>query len=169
MGYVVFGAGAIGAVVGGRLFQAGFDVTLIARGVHLQALQTNGLRLDSPAGTETVDVAAVGHPREIDWGTGHVVLMAVKSQHSLAALNELAVVAPPETPIVCLQNGAANEPAALRMFPNVYGVSVACPTSHLQPGLKQDVHRGARILPRCPQPQRCSWNQSRIRWARMTL
>ena len=33
MGYVVFGAGAIGAVVGGRLFQAGFDVTLIARGV----------------------------------------------------------------------------------------------------------------------------------------
>ena len=130
-------AGAIGAVVGGRLFQAGFEVTLIARGVHLQALQTNGLRLQSPAGTETVDVAAVGHPREIDWGTGQVVLMAVKSQHSLAALNELAVVAPPETPIGCLQNGVANEPAALRLFPNVYGVSVACPTSHLQPGVVQ--------------------------------
>jgi len=61
-GYVVFGAGAIGAVVGGRLLQAGFDVTLIARGVHLQALQASGLRLESPAGTETVDVAAVGHP-----------------------------------------------------------------------------------------------------------
>jgi 2-dehydropantoate 2-reductase len=137
MGYVVFGAGAIGAVVGGRLFQAGFDVTLIARGVHLQALQTNGLRLESPAGTETVDVAAVGHPREIDWGTGHVVLMAVKSQQSLAALSELAAVAPPETPIVCLQNGVANEPAALRLFPNVYGVNVACPTSHLQPGVVQ--------------------------------
>jgi len=134
---VVFGAGAIGAVVGGRLSQAGFEVTLIARGVHLQALQANGLRLESPAGTETVDVAAVGHPREIDWGTGQVVLMAVKSQQSLAALNELAVVAPPETPIVCLQNGVANEPAALRMFPNVYGVSVACPTSHLQPGVVQ--------------------------------
>src|SRR5665647_3179007 len=52
MGYVVFGAGAIGAVVGGRLFQAGFEVTLIARGVHLQALQTNGLRLESPAGNQ---------------------------------------------------------------------------------------------------------------------
>jgi 2-dehydropantoate 2-reductase len=137
MGYVVFGAGAIGAVVGGRLFQAGFEVTLIARGVHLQAIRTNGLRLESPAGTETVGVVAVGHPREIDWGTGQVVLMAVKSQQSLAALNELAVVAPPETPIVCLQNGVANEPAALRVFPNVYGVSVACPTSHLQPGVVQ--------------------------------
>jgi len=31
----------------------------------------------------------------------------------------------------------ANEPAALRMFPNVYGVSVACPTSHLRPGVVQ--------------------------------
>jgi 2-dehydropantoate 2-reductase len=137
MGYVVFGAGAIGAVVGGRLFQAGFDVTLIARGLHLQALQTKGLRLQTPAGTETVDVAAVGHPHEIDWSKGQVVLMTVKSQQSLSALNDLAVVAPRQTPIVCLQNGVANEPAALRMFPNVYGVSVACPTSHLQPGVAQ--------------------------------
>jgi len=137
MGYVVFGAGAIGAVVGGRLSQAGFDVTLIARGAHLEALQARGLRLESPASTDTVRVAAVGHPREIDWRANHVVLMAMKSQHTVAALSELAAVAPPETPIVCLQNGIANEPAALRMFPNVQGVSVACPTSHLEPGVVQ--------------------------------
>jgi 2-dehydropantoate 2-reductase len=137
MGYVVFGAGAIGGVVGGRLIQAGFDVTLIARGAHLEALQARGLRLESPASTETLRPAAVGHPREIDWGNSHVVLMAVKSHQTLAALGELAEVAPPETPIVCLQNGIANEPAVLRMFPTVQGVSVACPTSHLQPGVVQ--------------------------------
>ena len=79
----------------------------------------------------------MGHPREIDWCTNHVVLIAVKSQQTLAALCELAEVAPPETPIVCLQNGIANEPTALRMFPNVQGVSVACPTSHLEPGVVQ--------------------------------
>ena len=135
MGYVVFGAGAIGAVVGGRLSQAGYDVTLIARGEHLAALQARGLRLESPAGADTVRVAAVRHPREIDWRTNHVVLMAMKSQHTLAALSDLAAVAPPETPIVCLQNGIANEPAALRIFPNVQAVSVACPTSHLEPGV----------------------------------
>lgn len=45
MGYVIFGAGAIGAVVDSCLFQAGFEVTLIARGVHLQALQPNGCDL----------------------------------------------------------------------------------------------------------------------------
>ncbi len=135
MGYVVLGAGAIGAVVGGRLFQAGCDVTLIARGAHLEALQARGLRLQSPVCTDTVHLAAVRNPGEIDWGTNQVVLLAVKSQQTLAALCELAEVAPPETPIVCLQNGIANEPAALRMFPNVQGVSVACPTSHLEPGV----------------------------------
>ena len=134
-GYVVFGAGAIGAVVGGRLRQAGFDVTLIARGAHLAAMQSHGLRLESPASTETVSISAVGHPGEVSWGTGRVVLMAVKSQQMLGALTALAAVAPPETPIVCLQNGIANEPAALRLFSNVQGVSVACPASHLEPGV----------------------------------
>jgi 2-dehydropantoate 2-reductase len=137
MRYVVLGAGAIGAVVGGRLSQAGYDVTLIARGAHLEALRARGLRLESPAGTDTLRVAAVGHPREIDWRTRPVVLIAVKSHQMPAALVELAAVAPPETPIVCLQNGIANEPAALRLFLNVYAVSLACPTSHFVPGVVQ--------------------------------
>ena len=137
MRYVVFGAGAIGAVVGGRLAQAGCDVTLIARGAHLEALQTRGLTIESPAGTDTVRCAAVAHPREIDWLGNPVVLLAVKSHQSAAALAELVLVAPPETPIVCLQNGIANERAALRLFPHVYAVSVACPTSHLDPGVVQ--------------------------------
>jgi 2-dehydropantoate 2-reductase len=135
LSYVVFGAGAIGAVVGGRLSLAGCDVTLVARGAHLEALQARGLRLESPAGADTVRLAAVGHPREIEWGDNSVVLMAVKSQQTSAALLALATVAPPKTPIVCLQNGIANEPAALRLFPNVYAVSVACPASHLEPGV----------------------------------
>ena len=112
MRYVVFGAGAIGAVVGGRMSQAGCDVTLIARGANLDALRTGGLRLESPAGADIVPLAAVGHPCEIDWGVRHVVLLAVKSQQTAAALVELASVAPAETPIVCLQNGIANERAA---------------------------------------------------------
>jgi len=137
MGYVVFGAGAIGAVIGGRLSQDRYDVTLVARRANLEALQARGLRLESPDGTDTVRLGAAGHPREIDWRSGDVVLLAVKSQQTPAALAQLAGVAPPETPIVCLQNGIANEPAALRLFPNVYGVSVGCPTSYLEPGVVQ--------------------------------
>jgi 2-dehydropantoate 2-reductase len=137
MAYVVFGAGAIGAVVGGRLSQAGSKVTLIARGAHLDALQERGLRLESPDGSHTAHLPAVGRPDEIDWRTNPVVLMAVKSHQSPGALSALAAVAPPETPIVCLQNGIANEPAALRLFARVYGVSVACPASYVEPGVVQ--------------------------------
>jgi 2-dehydropantoate 2-reductase len=137
MEFVVLGAGAIGGVVGARLFLAGHRVTLVARGAHLAALRAHGLRLESPAAVDVVPVPVVGHPAEIDWTDEHVVLLTVKSQQTLAALAALASAAPPTTPIVCLQNGIANEPAALRLFAHVYGVSVACPTSYLQPAVVQ--------------------------------
>jgi 2-dehydropantoate 2-reductase len=58
MRVVVFGAGAIGGLVGARLFQAGVDVTLVARGVHAEAL-TAGLVLESPDGTVTLPIPVV--------------------------------------------------------------------------------------------------------------
>ncbi|TAJ20353.1 MAG: ketopantoate reductase family protein, partial [Dehalococcoidia bacterium] len=45
MRYVVYGAGAVGGGIGGKLHQAGKDVVLIARGEHLRVMQTEGLRL----------------------------------------------------------------------------------------------------------------------------
>jgi len=137
MKYVVYGAGAIGGVVGARLFESGSDVTVIARGPHLAAIQRAGLRIESPLGVESLPIPAVGHSGEIGWDGEHVVLLAVKSHQTQAALSDLVAVAPVATPIVCLQNGVANEPAALRLFPRVYGVCVMCPAGHLQPGVVQ--------------------------------
>lgn len=137
MAFVVFGAGAIGTVVGARLYAAGHEVTLVARGAHLAEIRASGLRVESPAGTEHLPVPTVGDVDEVDWFEEHVVLLAVKSQHTESALGALAGTAPASTPILCLQNGIANEPAALRVFPSVYGVSVACPTGYLQPGVVQ--------------------------------
>ncbi len=137
VGYVIYGAGAIGGLVGAKLFEAGFEVTLIARGPHLDALRADGLRVESPAGSSTIRIPAAGHPGEIDWAVGHVVFMAVKSQQTAPALVDLARVAPTETPIVCLQNGIANESTALRIFPHVQGVCVMCPASYLEPGVVQ--------------------------------
>ena len=48
MRFVVYGAGAIGGVVGGRLHTAGHEVVLIARGAQLEAIRERGLRLDDP-------------------------------------------------------------------------------------------------------------------------
>ena len=54
MRYIIFGAGAIGGVIGARLHRAGKDVVLIARGRHLEAIRQSGLRLETPGGTETL-------------------------------------------------------------------------------------------------------------------
>jgi len=135
MRFVIYGAGAIGGVVGARLFQNDNEVLLIARGPHHDILRSQGLRIQDPHGAQTLPIPVVDHPVRIHWQRGDVALVAVKSHHSPEALTELAAVAPPELPVVCLQNGVRNEPEALRRFANVYGVPVACPTAHLEPGV----------------------------------
>ena len=135
--YVVYGAGAIGGVLGARLHAAGHSVVLLARGAHLEAIQADGLRVESPDGTQTLRIPAVGHPRELDWGPRDIVLLAMKSTETASALRELALSADPDTPVFCVQNGVANEPTALRLFPNVYGVHVMFPATHLTPGVVQ--------------------------------
>jgi 2-dehydropantoate 2-reductase len=135
MRYVVFGAGGVGGVVGGRLFEHGHDVVLIARGPHADAMRRAGLRLESPAGVSVLPVPVVTSPRELDWGPDEMVLLAMKSQDTLPALTALASVAPAATPVACLQNGVENERAALRLFSTVYAVCVICPGTHLEPGV----------------------------------
>jgi 2-dehydropantoate 2-reductase len=137
MRFVVYGAGAVGGVVGARLFENDNEVLLIARGPHHDALRSQGLRIEDPDGEQTLPIPVVDHPAGIDWRRGDVALVAVKSHHSPEAFAELAAVAPPGLPVVCLQNGVRNEREALRRFANVYGVTVACPTAHLEPGVVQ--------------------------------
>ena len=135
MRFLIYGAGAIGGGIGGRLFEPGHDVTLIARGDHLAALQRDGLTLISPAGSETLKVPAVGHPGEAEPAPGDVVVLAMKSQHTEGAVAELAAAAPEGVAVFCAQNGVDNERMALRLFPDVYGVSVMMPATHLEPGV----------------------------------
>ncbi|NUU20201.1 MAG: ketopantoate reductase family protein [Streptomycetaceae bacterium] len=137
MRFIVHGAGAIGGVVGGRLHAAGYDVVLIARGAHARAMRDRGLRILDPAGEETVHAPVVEHPDEIAFADGDVVLLCVKTQDSEAALRDLAGAAPVSTPVVCAQNGVANEDFALRSFDNVYGMNVMCPALYAEPGVVQ--------------------------------
>jgi 2-dehydropantoate 2-reductase len=135
MRFVVYGAGAIGGVLGGRLHQSEQEVVLIARGAHYRAMRDHGLRLDSRLGSVTLPVSAVDDPRAIDFQPDDVVFLCMKSQHTEGALRMLTAAAPADIGVVSVQNGVANEPAALRYFPNVYGVCVMCPAVHLEPGV----------------------------------
>jgi 2-dehydropantoate 2-reductase len=133
--FVVVGAGAVGGVVGGRLAQHGEDVLLVARGEHGRAIAARGLRIESGDGNVDVRVPVAASVGEVTFADGDVVLLAVKSQDTSTALDEIRAASAGDLPIVCLQNGVANEAAALRLFPDVYGVCVMCPAGHLEPGV----------------------------------
>lgn len=144
---VVYGVGAIGGVIAVRLRLAGFGVTAVARGEHLDAIRLRGLTLVTQAGTDAVALPAAAGAAEVDWSTGPVVILAVKSHQTASALDDLSAHAPPETPVFVAQNGVANEAAALRRFANVYGVTVMLPAAHLDPGVViQQSHPVAGIL-----------------------
>ena len=135
MRYVIHGAGAIGGTIGARLFQAGHEVVLIARGPHLEALRSKGLTFETPGSSVTLTVPAVGHPSEVEWREGDVVILGMKTQHTEAALDALLTAVGPDVPIVCAQNGVENERLALRRFANVYAMMVWLPATHLEPGV----------------------------------
>jgi 2-dehydropantoate 2-reductase len=137
MRFIVYGAGAIGGVLGGSLFEAGHEVVLIARGAHYEVLNDIGLRLETPDGATTLRIPAVATPADISFRDDDVVLLTMKSQDTGPAVSTLAAVAPADLPVVCVQNGVENERTALRRFENVYGVCVMSPTTHLAPGVVQ--------------------------------
>jgi 2-dehydropantoate 2-reductase len=133
MRYVIYGAGAVGGSIGARLFEAGHEAVLIARGAHPEAIQRDGLKVRTPDGESTPRVPAVGDPSEIEWTPDDVVLLTVKSQHTAGALDDLAIAAG-DVPVVCAQNGVANERMALRRFSRVYAMMVMLPATHVAPG-----------------------------------
>ena len=133
MRYIVYGAGAVGGSIGARLFETGQGVVLIARGPHLEAIQRDGLTLRTPDGDSISKVPAVGHPSEVEWGPEDVVVLTVKSQHTSSALDDLATAAR-DVPVVCAQNGVANERMAMRRFSRVYAMMVMLPATHIAPG-----------------------------------
>ena len=134
MRFIIYGAGGIGGTIGARLHLTGHDVLLIARGAHLDVLRTEGMRFITATRDERLHIPAVGHPGEAEIGDDDVVLLCVKGQQTEDALRALYDVAGHDVPVVCAQNGVANERIALRRFRRVYGMVVYLPGEHMEPG-----------------------------------
>ncbi|MFG2298964.1 ketopantoate reductase family protein [Streptomyces sp. NPDC048603] len=143
MRYIIIGAGAVGATIGGRLTESGHDVVLVARGAHAAALRAEGLRLTTADGTRTHRPPVVSGPAELgELRPDDVLLLTVKTQDAIAALDawgdaEVAGggTAAQRLPVFCLQNGVEAERLALRRFGTVYGVCVWLPSTFLEPGV----------------------------------
>lgn len=103
MKVAVMGAGSIGGYFGGMLARAGHDVTLIARGDHLDAIRRNGLIMRTQAGEFTVPCSATDRPSGV--GPVDLALLTTKTYHNPVAVPEMAPMVGPDTAVLCLQNG----------------------------------------------------------------
>jgi 2-dehydropantoate 2-reductase len=100
---VIAGAGAIGGYIGARLAREGADVVLFARGPHLEAMRTHGLRVTSADGDFEVKPQVSGDLAAV--GPADVVFLGVKA-HALTSLAPtLRPLFHPDTVVVSTQNG----------------------------------------------------------------
>lgn len=107
MKFAVMGAGGVGAYFGGLLAQKGHEVTLIARGEHLKALQENGLTVHSVHGDFQLPLKAVADPQEV--GLVDVVLFTTKGFDIKKTTEQILPILKEDSMVLNLQNGVGNE------------------------------------------------------------
>ena len=108
MRIVVMGSGGTGGFFGAKLARAGEDVTFVARGAHLAAIQKDGLRVKSAADGEWV-VRAPALEKLDGQPPADLVLFCVKSFDTESAAEAIRPVVGPGTGVLPVQNGVDNE------------------------------------------------------------
>lgn len=117
MKFAIFGTGGVGGYFGGRLAQAGQDVTFIARGAHLTVIREAGLRVESISGDFTIHPASVtDSPQSL--GVVNVVILAVKAWQLSEALEQLPSLLGADTVILPLLNGMEHMDVLQERFAN---------------------------------------------------
>jgi 2-dehydropantoate 2-reductase len=102
MRFLIAGAGAIGAYIGARMAQAGFDVTLFARGPYLRAMQERGVLVKSAEGDLVARPAAASPLEELE--PPDVLFLGVKAHRLPQLAPQLKPVLVPDTTVVSTQN-----------------------------------------------------------------
>lgn len=103
MKVAIFGAGAIGGMMGVKLAQAGADVTFIARGPHLAAMQANGVTMHSGGESITVHPRCVASAAEA--GVQDYVIVTLKAHSLPGAADDIATMMGPDSALVTGVNG----------------------------------------------------------------
>jgi 2-dehydropantoate 2-reductase len=103
----VMGSGGLGGYFGARLSHGGAEVHFIARGRHLEAMRSHGLRIEGPDALHIARVAATDNPGEI--GIVDFVLVCVKLWDTEAALQQIRPIVGPGTTLISFQNGVLKD------------------------------------------------------------
>jgi 2-dehydropantoate 2-reductase len=139
------GSGGVGGYFGGRLLQGGHDVTFVARGRHLAAMKSNGLRINSPHGDALLKVRAVEQPAEI--GPVDVVMFGVKLWDTEGAATQIKPIVGPDTQVIPFQNGVESIERLRKFFPekSVMGGSAYIASRISEPGVIEHIGQMARL------------------------
>ena len=104
MKIAIMGTGGLGGYIGGRLAHADREVSFIARGDHLKAIQRHGLRVESPFGEFKIEPAhATDNPEDI--GVVDLILFCFKSYDAIEAAKLIESIISPNTAILPVLNG----------------------------------------------------------------
>jgi len=148
--FAVMGAGAVGCFYGGMLARAGLPVTLIGRAAHVQAIQSQGLRLQTLSFDEVMHPQASELPSAV--ADANVVLFAVKSTDTEAAGLQIRPHLQPGALVLCLQNGVDNAERLRAVLPgvDVAAAAVYVATEMAGPGHLRHHGRGELIIEPSP-------------------
>jgi len=149
--YIVFGAGAIGSILGAALHRSGQNAVLVGRGSHVQAIRKEGLQLISEGVLRRIKVSAIEDLRGFKPRPDDVLLLTVKSQDTEAAAKQLSGIYGPRTAIVSLQNAVRNEEILARQFQQVYGGLVEFSGNYLRAGLVEHTRNNLVAVGRYPE------------------
>ena len=147
MRVAIMGSGGIGGPLGASLAQAGDEVTFIARGAHLDAIQQSGFRVEGERGTTHIHPAnATANPAEI--GVVDLVLFCVKLWDVEAAGEAIRPIVGPDTTVIPLQNGIdAPERLAAILGPHAVMGGVAMVSGNIAaPGVIRQTAALQRII-----------------------
>jgi 2-dehydropantoate 2-reductase len=148
MKIAMMGAGGVGGFFGGRLARAGYDVTFVARGRHLQAMREDGLRIENEAQGDIhiPNVRVTDDPASI--GPVDLVVLSVKLWDTEGAARAIAPIVGPGTGVLSLQNGVIKDDILRRHFgaERVMG-GVGYVATHIsRPGVIKQVGTMQRVI-----------------------
>jgi 2-dehydropantoate 2-reductase len=141
----VVGAGAVGGYFGGMLARAGVPVVMIGRPSFVEAVQRDGLRIDSIQFQETVQLEA---STELAAAAGaELVLFCVKTTDTVSVSKKLATILPADSLVLSMQNGVNNAEeihaaSGIDALPAVVYVAASVPS----PGTIKHLGRGDIVV-----------------------
>lgn len=100
----VFGAGSVGGYLAWRMARAGLDVSVVARGAHLEAIRRSGLTLETPEGSAgAMPIIATDEPRSL--GVRDIIVVTLKQPGVASSIEGLKALAAPDARFVFIANG----------------------------------------------------------------